>query len=239
MRTVMIVDDDQSVIQGLLHHVPWDRLNIRVLDTAENGEEAWKKIQAQQPDMLITDIYMPKMDGLELIEKLWEAYPSVHIIIHSGYDDFHNARQAMRFGVQHFLLKPCKVSEIEAVLNEITGDMEAQEKQQKLLKHYNQQMSDYLSHTRDAFLREMLITKYKPQDISAEKLEMLQLPQEASIVVASLSLIRPPYLTRSKEREWQLMKFGAGNIIQELIREEKKTNKRIFMWSIIPTRRLF
>lgn len=225
MRSLLIVDDDEKVIQGLLHHVRWEKFDIEVTDTAYNGEEALAKIKASPPDMVITDIYMPKMDGLQLIEQLRETHPSIYIIIHSGYDDFENARRAMRLGVQHFFYKPATVTEIESVMLEIVQEIEVQQKQQRLLEQYEGQMKTFLSYTKDAFIRELLTTRYKEADLPREKLELLQMDTEAYTVVASLSLIRPPYLTKSKEREWQLMKFGAGNIIQETIEKEVRSGE--------------
>lgn len=220
MKSLLIVDDDTKVIDGLLKHIDWSKLGIGVQDTAGNGEEALQKIAKHPPDMVITDIYMPKMDGLQLIEHLRREYPSIYIIIHSGYDDFENARRAMRFGVQHFFYKPATVSEIESVMLEIVQEIEVKRKQRELQEQFNRQRKEYLSYTKDAFIRELLTTRYKPSDIPQEKLELLRLNADAEVVVASLSLIRPPYLTKSKEREWQLMKFGAGNIIQETIEKE-------------------
>lgn len=225
MKSLIIVDDDMTVIDGLMKHIDWAKFGIEVQDTATNGEEALQKIAQRPPDMVITDIYMPKMDGLKLIEHLREDHPSIYIIIHSGYDDFENARRAMRLGVQHFFYKPATVSEIESVMLEIVQDIEVKRKQQRLQEQYNAQRKQYLSYTKDAFIRELLTTRYKAADIPQEKLELLQLSADADIVVASLALIRPPYLTKSKEREWQLMKFGAGNIIQETIEKEAMTDK--------------
>jgi two-component system response regulator YesN len=220
MRSVLIVDDEANVIQGLIDHVPWDKLQLHIQATASHGEEALSKIRVHPPDIVITDVYMPKMDGMQLIKVLREEFPSIYIIIHSGYDDFDNARLAMRFGVQHFFLKPSTVTEIESVMREIIQDMDVQEKQQKLLERYDEQQKDYLAYSKDAFIRDILTTRYREEDILAEKLELLQLKPYTHVLAASLSLIRPPYLTKSRERDWQLMKFGAGNIIEELIAGE-------------------
>ncbi len=223
----MIVDDDQSVINGLNDHISWNKLNMNVIETAGNGDEALLKIRQDQPDILITDIYMPKMNGLELIKTINQEYPSIYIIIHSGYNHFDNAREAIRYGVKHFFLKPSTVQEIETVLTEITQDMDAEEKQKTLLARYNTQLKEYLTYTRGALLREMLVTNYSPNKVPIEKLELLNLKQDTTIIVASLSIIRPPYITKSKEKDWQLMKLSTGNIVKELIEEEKQLTSQV------------
>src|SRR5690625_4227935 len=157
MRSVLIVDDDKNTINGLLGHVPWKKLGIPSVDYAQNGVEALVKIAEKEPSILITDIYMPKMDGLQLIEKVRQEFPNIYIVVHSGYDDFDNARQAMKYGVQHFLLKPSIVPEIETVINEIMNEILVQEKQNKLIKHYNEEIDEHIARSRESFFREMLI----------------------------------------------------------------------------------
>ncbi|MBW7457498.1 response regulator [Paenibacillus sepulcri] len=225
MKSIMIVDDDTNVIDGLSRHVSWEKLNLRVTDSARNGEEALLKIRSCPPDIVITDIYMPKMNGLELIRTIREEFPAVYIIVHSGYDDFDNARRAMRFGVQHFFLKPAAVSDIETVMSEILRDIEVEEKQKKLLSRYNEHMKEHLAYVKDAFIKEMLTTRYRRSNIPTEKLAMLQLSQHTNVIVATVNLIRPPYLTKSKERDWQLLKFGSGNIIKELAADKGVTRQ--------------
>ncbi|MDQ0253182.1 YesN/AraC family two-component response regulator [Evansella vedderi] len=220
MKTILIVDDDHTVTKGLLDHVPWSKLNIEVQDTANDGTEALEKVRKIQPDIVITDIYMPNMNGLELIKKLHDEFPTITIIIHSGYDDFDNAREAMKYGVKHFLLKPAVVSEIQSVLNEVVKELVVKEKQKDLIHQYNIQMNEYIPHLRESFFREILSTNDKEVDIPAEKLKLLNLEQCSNLVVISLDLIRSPYLTKSKEEEWQLNKFAAGNIIRETIKEQ-------------------
>lgn len=221
MRTVLIADDDENIIQGLLAHVPWKEIGLDVIGTTLNGADALDLILEQQPDILITDVYMPMIDGLELTERLRSLFPNIYIIIHSGYDDFDNARLAMRYGVQHFLLKPCPVQEIVKVLQEISHEIEVQEERNRLLKHSRDQLQQNLQYMKDAFIRELITIRHNPSNISEEKLRLLQLSKQGELIVASISLIRPPYLSKSKEREWQLMKFGASNIIQEMLQKAR------------------
>lgn len=225
MRTVMIVDDERHVIQGLLEHIPWSELGMEVTAAAQDGEEALEKVRRVRPDLVITDIYMPKMDGLTLIKHLREEFPDIQIVINSGYDEFDNARIAMSYGVQYFLLKPSMVSEICSVLRELVQEMEVQEKNKKLLETFEENQQSYLLYMKDSFIRELLTTRYRPDDIPSEKLAMLNWSKDMCVAAASLTLIRPPYLTKSREREWQLMKFSSGNIIQEILLEERERNQ--------------
>lgn len=100
----------------------------------------------------MTDVYMPGMGGLELTEALRELAPELPVIILSGYEEFENARQAMRWGVSHFLLKPARVDEIEAVLRAVLLDLDAGEQKKRLEERYQQEIGRTLPFCGNACL---------------------------------------------------------------------------------------
>ncbi|SHM52859.1 response regulator transcription factor [Gracilibacillus kekensis] len=217
MKSVLIIDDELSVREGLTKHVNWEKLNIRINGTATNGQEALTLIKDQVPDILITDIYMPEMDGLTLIKEVKQTYPDICIIIHSGYNHFDNARKAIQYGVKHFFLKPSPVSEIETVIQEVLQEIKSEEKQQSILVKYREQRPVYLSYRRDTFIRNLLFNRYETKDLTAESKELIGTDVETPQIVTSIMINRPPYLRTSHEQEWQLMKFSVGNILSETI----------------------
>ncbi len=190
----MIVDDEPNVVNGLVEHISWTELGLSVEMTANDGEEALNKIRERQPDIVITDVYMPKMDGLTLIRHLREEFPHIYIVIHSGYDEFENARIAMRYGVQHFLLKPSIVSEISAVMSEIVQEMNVDEKRHSLIQRFEEQQQSYMKFVKDTFIRELLVTRYQAEDIPAEKLELLQLSGDTRVIAAKSRFASPTLL---------------------------------------------
>ncbi|SCX07731.1 two-component system, response regulator YesN [Lachnospiraceae bacterium YSD2013] len=114
MTSVMIVDDEKYVRMGIKEETDWALIGCEVVAEAANGEEALEKAEATRPDLVISDIRMPKMDGIELAEKLIEKYPSIKVIFLTAYNEFEYARQAVRIGVSDYLLKPFKDGELEA-----------------------------------------------------------------------------------------------------------------------------
>lgn len=117
MLTVLLVDDEMYVRKGLYELISWIELDMEIIGEAENGVEALNLIERLQPDVIITDIRMPILDGLELIravEKMPHLEP-VFIII-SGYHDFKYAQQAIRYGVHDYILKPIDDEELTATL---------------------------------------------------------------------------------------------------------------------------
>lgn len=105
MYKVMLVDDDYPVIELLSETIEWDRLGLCLIGSHENGQTAWEHASREMPDILITDIGMPKMNGLELSARIKERKPGVRIAILSCHNEFQYAQQAMRLNVQDYLLK--------------------------------------------------------------------------------------------------------------------------------------
>lgn len=116
MHKLLIVDDEWMIREGLEKTVPWNEWDIEVAGTAKNGCEALEKLQELTVDILLTDIRMPKMTGLELIEVCKQQYPSMKIVLLSGHDEFSYAQKALRLGVSDYLLKPTDFHELKRVM---------------------------------------------------------------------------------------------------------------------------
>ena len=125
MLRVVLVDDEKMIRDGMAATFPWRELGMEVVATAENGQKGLEIVSATQPQIIITDIRMPKMDGLEFIKRVREWLPEVKIIVLSGYDEFSYAQKALRYGVSDYILKPVGVKELSRVLQKLKQDMEA------------------------------------------------------------------------------------------------------------------
>ena len=109
---LLIVDDEKVIRETISRRIPWQSLGIDVVKTASNGLEAYDIIMDEYPDIVMTDIKMPGLSGLQLIQRIKKVHPDVEFIILSGYGEFEFAREAMQYGVHHYLLKPCKEEQI-------------------------------------------------------------------------------------------------------------------------------
>lgn len=126
MFKVLLVDDEVFVRKGLLELIPWEQLNYTITGEAENGREALQLMERLQPDLVITDIRMPIVDGLELIRNVKERNEcNPAFVIISGYDDFKYAQQAMRYGVHDYILKPIDEEEMVSTLRKLSYTMSA------------------------------------------------------------------------------------------------------------------
>ncbi len=113
---VFLVDDEIAIRENLRNSFPWEKSGFVLIGEAPDGEMALPMIRDLNPDILLTDIKMPFMDGLSLCREVRRTMPWVGVIILSGYDDFSYARQAMSMGVREYLLKPVTAAELEAAL---------------------------------------------------------------------------------------------------------------------------
>ena len=105
MTSILIVDDEALIRRGLESMIPWERLDCFLVDQASNGEDGLEKIRLHRPDIVFTDIKMPKMDGLQMIEEAVREPDHPIFIILSGYNDFDLVRSAMRLGAIDYLIK--------------------------------------------------------------------------------------------------------------------------------------
>lgn len=121
MYRVLIVDDEPFVCQLLQKLIRWDALSLRLLGTAEDGFSAWERIREERPDIVITDIRMPGLDGLELVRRTREAQIDANFIIISGHTQFEYAFSAIKYGVEDYLVKPINQEELNEVLGKICG----------------------------------------------------------------------------------------------------------------------
>ncbi|OCT15368.1 hypothetical protein A8709_14885 [Paenibacillus pectinilyticus] len=129
MYKVMFADDEPFALEGISFMADWEALGFEIVGMCENGEEALACIEAHNPDLVVTDIRMPVIDGLELIETVQKTGSDPIFIILSGYNDFEYARSALRFGVKHYLLKPALDSEWDAIMGLVIQELQHREKQ--------------------------------------------------------------------------------------------------------------
>lgn len=130
MYTYLIVDDEMIERKGI--RMLLARMNIRenILE-ASNGEEALEVFEKEKIDVLLTDINMPFMDGIELLSRIHEEYPGTETVIFSGYDEFSYAKKAISYGVSAYILKPVNPEEFEKVVGEINEKLAKSEREEK------------------------------------------------------------------------------------------------------------
>ncbi len=162
MLKLLIADDEKAIRETICSFIDWKSLDIDVIGTARDGIEAYNMILDQYPDIVLTDIRMPGLSGLDLIEKMHEINEDTQFIILSGYNEFEYAKTAMKYGVRHYLLKPCSEDQIINSIREIQSEYQHQLLTKNIVEEHVQMKSQmltnmiiniinrYLAHSADA-----------------------------------------------------------------------------------------
>lgn len=128
MYTVLLVDDEESVLKNLTNAVDWPVYGIENVLTACDGVDAVRKIGNTHVDLIITDINMPNMDGLQLVKYVRDTYPQTRCILLTSYSDFSYAKQAIALGVENYLLKPFKPDEMDSTIRKAIGNIQSRKR---------------------------------------------------------------------------------------------------------------
>lgn len=223
---VFLVEDESVVREGLRDNIPWQQFGYQFVGEAGDGEMALPLIRKTKPDVLITDIKMPFMDGLSLSHIVGQEFPEMKIIIISGYDDFEYARQAIQEGVEQYLLKPITRRALQKALTEVKEKIESEQEQKNYLNKYQDDMHEY----EQFFLRTFF------EKVFAGQIPVQEIYEEAQ--KHSLDINAPFYnlvLIEVKEKENQRK---SGEVCQKCYEELMRFLMRfsnyylVFRWSI-------
>ena len=155
MYKVFLVDDEIVVREGIRCNFPWEETDFVLAGEAPDGEIALSMIQDIKPDILITDIRMPFMDGLQLCRSAMRTMPWMYVIILSGYDDFAYAREAISLGVKEYLLKPVSGQELLQVLERIAARIQEDKRQQANLRAFREEFASSSRFLKEKLLQEL------------------------------------------------------------------------------------
>lgn len=168
MYTVLLVDDEEEVIQVIMRKINWEELGFFVIGSAGNGVKALELVEEYQPDVLVTDIKMPYMDGMELSNRVKTEFPATKILLFTGFDEFEYAKEAIHLEVEEYILKPVSSAELKAIFSQlkIKLDQEINEKRnvETLQKYYLESLpllrADFYSGLIEGRVHEDEISRY-------------------------------------------------------------------------------
>lgn len=218
MRKILIVDDEFHVTEGLKAMIQWERLSVGQVFTASDGWEAWELYQKERPDLVLTDVYMPKMNGLQLASKIREIDTDVPILILSGFDEFEYARGALHLQVAKYMLKPAVFTEIQEALEETVAELDAVSERSAYMDQFVEQMKRNVPILREQFLFDLVTRGRSGTEPDAGVLAFYELDRAVltGAIALSIALYRPIHGRAATEKDWQLFKYSTVNIIEEL-----------------------
>lgn len=159
MTKVFLADDEIAIREGIRSSFPWEKTNYTLVGEAPDGEIALQMIRDTNPDILITDIRMPFMDGMELCGVVRRQMPWIGIIILSGYDEFEYARQGIQLGVREYLLKPVTSMDLRQALDRVSAQLAEEKRSRERSESLRRRMEGDQS-----FLREKLLGSLYSED---------------------------------------------------------------------------
>ncbi len=154
---VFLVEDEIVTREGIRDNVDWKSVGFEFCGEAPDGEVALPLIEAAQPDVVITDIKMPFMDGLQLCKVVREHMPWIKIIVLSGHDEFEYAQASIKLGVTEYLLKPISAQDLQAALKRLTETLDRERQERESLKQLREDVAENLGLLREKFLVRLMM----------------------------------------------------------------------------------
>lgn len=153
---VFLVEDEMVIRRGIKNSIDWEKEGYIFCGEASDGELAYPMIIKEKLDILITDIRMPFMDGLELCKLVKKELPNIKILILSGYDEFDYAKEAIRLGVTEYLLKPISSGKLLEALNGVSESIRREKEDKDLVRKYMEEMRENTEHEKQKFFEQMI-----------------------------------------------------------------------------------
>lgn len=173
LSKLLLVDDEKPIREKLKNNIDWKQEGYQIF-SAVNGEDALKIIENEDIDILVTDIQMPKLSGINLIEKCRKINSKLKIIVISGYAEFEYAQKSIRFGVNEYLLKPFRSQKLLAVVNKARDDLEMEKNREAKLEELRKEISSYINNKQlsDSYNWMMEDTFFESQSMILKKIKL-------------------------------------------------------------------
>ena len=224
MYKILIVDDEAVVREGIRDNIDWYDLGFECIGDCANGCEAMEFIDKGQPDVVLTDICMPFVDGLELTRNISDKFPHIKVIILTGYDEFEYAQQAIRLKAYDFLLKPITASELRKIISKIKNDLDEEAKKADDLTRLKMQLRESLPLVRERFLNRLVSGYLRAGELNS-KIEFLGLNFKYKYFRA-MSVDIDDYGEFTKFHpgtDDELLMFAVYNVCDELVARENSS----------------
>ena len=221
MYKVVLVDDEILTREAIAENTPWEEAGFALAGTAENGRDAISVIDSVHPELVITDITMPVMDGLDLSKYIKDNYPSTSVIIISGYNEFEYAKRALSYGVMEYLLKPFTPDEFMTTLVKARNELAKRITEEAQIETLKAEKEMNKSKLQKLFVQDLLEGKATSNNLISqmENFGMSTVFKYQSVVFVAINNAGSFYKnqTQNVDDSDELLHFAIANIIGELI----------------------
>ncbi|HHW30088.1 MAG TPA: response regulator [Clostridiaceae bacterium] len=160
----IVIEDELIIRKGIIQKVQWHKFNISRILEASNGEMGYNIIIEEKPEIILLDVNLPKMDGLELLKKIREDGITSKVMILSGHDEFTYAQKAIEYGVENYLLKPSSATEIEEVLEKICDNIIKEQEKDSRYEEMKKKLKDMIPFFRSGLINKILSGEIKNKE---------------------------------------------------------------------------
>ncbi|MGN0355671.1 MAG: response regulator [Muricoprocola sp.] len=218
MYKVLVVDDEKMIRMGIKKAIDWESIGIDEVYTAATGKEALRIIEAYHPQIMITDIQMTEMTGLELIEVSRQRVPELRIIVLTGFDNFEYARQSLRMQVQDFFLKPIDEEDLTRAIEKQVQYLEKQISEEKKQQVFIRAEGSVQQTKLEDCIRDLIHNTREKQEIldALEKEFFLDIQQKMEVILIV------PRLSMEHKEDQELQTIGVKNICMSMIDAQAK-----------------
>jgi two-component system response regulator YesN len=215
---VLLVDDEALIREAISENTRWNELGYELIGTCKNGREAIESLERETPDLVLTDICMPHVDGMELTRYIYERHKEIKVIIISGYDDFEYAKNAVKYHVMDYILKPITASELAQTLTRVREQMDEERMKANSIQKIKGAYFSNLPILRGRFLNSLLMGNVGEEELK-EKLSDYRINLRGNDYMTALVTADDlsPFLQQSEEYKSDLAYFAIYNISEEIV----------------------
>lgn len=219
MWKLIVADDEPKIRRGLENILNWNDFNIEIVGEAEDGEIALEIIAEKKPDIILLDINMPFLNGLNLLQKLKDINNNSIVIIISGYDDFQYAQKALQFNVFDYILKPVNKKIIEEIILKAVNKLNTMEKENNYFEWINKQLNENRDILKKTFFSEWLNNELSDEDVLKEmEFFNIDIGDNIGLIVIKLA---DKLNIEIVDKKWnsELLRFAIVNLLNDKFKE--------------------
>lgn len=216
MIEILLVDDETYLTESLRRTIPWELLDIREVYCASSGPEALRILEEKPVDILVSDIRMPEMDGLELIETVQARWPNIRCLLLTGHSDFEYAKRAIRLQVSDYILKPVNDGEFMASVSAAIDALRDEWAETERLHRLMYDMKSDLPALREHLMRDLVLGRQWPRSAIEAKLKQYEIPLRAGEMAFMMLVRLGRQFDRYDAQSLPLLEYAVGNIAEEV-----------------------
>ena len=230
--SVLLVDDEEDVIRIIMKKLDWESMGLVIIGHAANGVEALEMAEELSPDIVMTDIKMPYMDGLTLCKKLKELSRTIRVIIFSGFDEFEYAKEAIKMEAAEYLLKPVNAVELKEVFERVKNDLDRELDEKRNTDKLRAYYMESLPVLQESFYMALLEGRIAPEQIG-RYMDSYQVQLKGPYYVVAVLHISQQSLEEESRMDPFLQAVSVRKFAEEQVEDRWRSRVVIYLGDII------